>query len=74
LGYFKVESSGSSIGGDGISNNDIITVDRLLDRDDGNITLCLIHDEFTLKRLRVEKDCDWLYIKTLFKANFNRFE
>ena len=46
--------------GAGISNNDIIAVDRLLDPEDGDIAVCLIHDEFTLKRLKVEKDCVWL--------------
>ena len=57
---FCARVSGSSMEGAGISNNDIIAVDRLLDPEDGDIAVCLIHDEFTLKRLRVEKDCVWL--------------
>ena len=57
---FCARVSGSSMEGAGISNNDIIAVDRLLDPEDGDIAVCLIYDEFTLKRLRVEKDCVWL--------------
>lgn len=57
---FCARVSGSSMEGAGISNNDIIAVDRLLEPEDGDIAVCLIYDEFTLKRLRVEKDCVWL--------------
>lgn len=57
---FCARVSGSSMEGAGISNNDIIAVDRSLDPVDGDIAVCLIYDEFTLKRLRVEKDCVWL--------------
>lgn len=57
---FCARVTGSSMEGAGISNNDIIAVDRLLKPEDGDIAVCLIYDEFTLKRLRVEKDCVWL--------------
>ena len=57
---FCARVSGSSMEGAGISNNDIIAVDRLLDPEDGDIAVCLIYDEFTLKRLKVDKDCIWL--------------
>jgi DNA polymerase V len=57
---FCARVSGSSMQGAGISNNDIIAVDRSLNPEDGDIAVCLIYDEFTLKRLRVEKDCVWL--------------
>lgn len=57
---FCARVTGTSMEGAGISNNDIIAVDRLLEPNDGDIAVCLIYDEFTLKRLRVEKDCVWL--------------
>lgn len=57
---FCARVSGSSMEGAGISNNDIIAVDRSLNPEDGDIAVCLIYDEFTLKRLSVEKDCVWL--------------
>ncbi|MEN2415528.1 LexA family protein [Flavobacterium mesophilum] len=57
---FCARVSGSSMEGAGISNNDIIAVDRSLIPENGDIAVCLIYDEFTLKRLRVEKDCVWL--------------
>lgn len=57
---FCARVTGSSMEGAGISNNDIVAVDRLLEPQDGDIAVCLIYDEFTLKRLRVEKDSIWL--------------
>ena len=57
---FCARISGSSMEGAGISDGDIITVDRALKPQDGDIAVCLIYDDFTLKRLRVEKDCVWL--------------
>lgn len=57
---FCARVTGSSMEGAGISNNDIIAVNRLLEPEDGDIAVCLIYDEFTLKRLHVEKDCVWL--------------
>lgn len=57
---FCARVTGSSMEGAGISNNDIIAVDRSLIPENGDIAVCLIYDEFTLKRLKVEKDCVWL--------------
>lgn len=57
---FCARVTGSSMEGAGISNNDIIAVDRSLNPEDGDIAVCLIYDEFTLKRIRKEKDCVWL--------------
>ncbi|WP_395077731.1 LexA family protein [Flavobacterium sp.] len=57
---FCARVTGSSMEGAGISDNDIIAVDRLLVPQDGDIAVCQIYDEFTLKRLKVEKDCVWL--------------
>lgn len=57
---FCARVTGASMEGAGISDNDIIAVDRLLQPQDGDIAVCLIHDDFTLKRIKVEKDCVWL--------------
>lgn len=57
---FCARVTGSSMEGAGISDNDVIAVDRSLEPKNGDIAVCLIYDDFTLKRLHVTKDCVWL--------------
>jgi len=57
---FCARVRGFSMKGAGIEDGDIIIVDRSLKPKNGNIAVCLIYDDFTLKRLHVEKDCVWL--------------
>lgn len=57
---FCARVTGTSMEGAGISNNDVIAVDRSLEPKNGDIAVCLIYDDFTLKRLHVNKDCVWL--------------
>lgn len=52
--------SGNSMIKAGIEDGDIIAVDRILKPRDGDIAVCVLNGEFTLKRLRVEKTCVWL--------------
>ena len=51
---------GNSMIDAGISNGDLLIVDKSLDATDGKIAVCFIDGEFTVKRLKVEKDCCWL--------------
>ena len=51
---------GSSMIDAGINNGDLLVVDKSLDPTDGKIAVCFIDGEFTVKRLKVEKDCCWL--------------
>lgn len=51
---------GCSMKGAGINNGDLLIVDKSLDPTDGKIAVCFIDGEFTVKRLKVEKECCWL--------------
>lgn len=44
----------------GINNGDLLIVDKSMDPTDGKIAVCFIDGEFTVKRLKVEKECCWL--------------
>ena len=57
---FCVKVSGHSMKNAGIDDGDIVVVDKRLDAYDNDIAVCAINGEFTLKRLKVEKDCIWL--------------
>lgn len=56
--YFRV--SGVSMVGDGFDDGDIIVVDKSLEATDGSIAVCYVDGEFTIKRIRRDKDCLWL--------------
>jgi DNA polymerase V len=51
---------GNSMIDAGINNGDLLIVDKSLDPTDGKIAVCFIDGEFTVKRLKVEKDFCWL--------------
>jgi DNA polymerase V len=44
----------------GLDDGDLLVIDRSLEPQDGKIAVCLVDGEFTVKRLKVEKDCVWL--------------
>ncbi len=52
--------SGDSMIEEGIFEGDIIVIDRSLEPREGDLTVCCIDGEFTLKRLHLEKDRVWL--------------
>lgn len=52
--------SGDSMIGDGIDPDDIIVIDRSLEPMDGDLAVCCLDGEFTLKRIRLEADRVWL--------------
>jgi DNA polymerase V len=57
---FFVRVSGDSMAGDGISDGDLLVVDRSVAPYDGCIAVCYVDGEFTVKRVRLEKGCAWL--------------
>jgi DNA polymerase V len=52
--------SGESMIGDGIDPGDIIVIDRSLEPEDGDLAVCCLDGDFTLKRIRLEKNRIWL--------------
>lgn len=57
---FYARVNGSSMKDAGIFDKGILVIDRLKEPRDGQIAVCVINSEYTLKRLKVEKDCVWL--------------
>ncbi|MCQ2284727.1 MAG: translesion error-prone DNA polymerase V autoproteolytic subunit [Bacteroidales bacterium] len=57
---FYARISGSSMEGADIHDGDIAVIDKSIEPSDGSIAVCLIDGEFTLKRIKVEKDKVWL--------------
>jgi DNA polymerase V len=53
---FYIRVDGDSMQGAGIFNGDMLVVDRSLEPANGKIAVCLIDGEFTVKRLKLEKD------------------
>ncbi|MCF7920213.1 MAG: translesion error-prone DNA polymerase V autoproteolytic subunit [Candidatus Cloacimonetes bacterium] len=54
---FFVRVEGDSMNGSGIFDNDVLIVDRALEAVDGCVIVAVLNSEFTVKRLRIRKDC-----------------
>ena len=52
--------SGDSMTGAGVDDGDLIVIDKSLQASDGDIAVCFLDGEFTLKRIHIEKDVMWL--------------
>jgi len=57
---FYARVDGDSMVGDGIESGDILVVDRSIEPADGDLAICCIDDEFTLKRLSLRAGSIWL--------------
>lgn len=57
---FYARVSGQSMIGAGLDDNDLLVIDRSLEPINNRIAVCFLDGEFTVKRLRVEKDGVWL--------------
>jgi DNA polymerase V len=57
---FYAKADGNSMTGAGIDDGDIMVIDRSVEPTDGKIGVCLIDGEFTVKRIKVEKDAVYL--------------
>ena len=44
----------------GIEDKDVLIVDRSIEPQDNKIAICFIDGEFTVKRIKLEKDCLYL--------------
>lgn len=51
---------GNSMSGEGIEDGDILVIDKSLELMDGDLAVCFINGEFTVKRVKLEKDFAWL--------------
>lgn len=57
---FYARVAGQSMVGAGLDDGDLLVIDRSLEPIDGKIAVCFVDGEFTVKRLKVDKDCVWL--------------
>ena len=57
---FYVRISGDSMTGAGILDGDLAIVDRQIEPSNGNFVIAFVDGEFTIKRIRKDKDCLWL--------------
>ncbi len=57
---FCAKVIGDSMKNLGIDSGDTIVVDRILEPQDGDICVAVINNDFTLKTIKIEKDCVWL--------------
>ena len=53
---FYARVSGESMVGAGLDDGDLLVIDKSLDPRNGKIAVCLIDGEFTVKRIKKEKD------------------
>jgi DNA polymerase V len=60
LATFYARVSGQSMIDAGLDDNDLLVIDRSLEPAHNRIAVCFLDGEFTVKRLRVEKDGVWL--------------
>ena len=44
----------------GIDSGDLVIIDKSLEPENGKIAVCFVDGEFTMKRIKIEKDCCWL--------------
>lgn len=56
--YGRVE--GDSMIDEGIEGGDILVIDRSLEPADGDLAVCCVDGEFTLKRIKLERERIWL--------------
>jgi DNA polymerase V len=52
--------SGDSMIDEGIEEGDLLVIDRSLQPEDGDLAVCCVDGEFTLKRIKIEPDRVWL--------------
>lgn len=60
LATFYIKVKGNSMIDAGINDKDVLVVDRSLEPQNNKIAICFIDGEFTVKRIKLEKDCLYL--------------
>ena len=51
---------GDSMIGAGLNNGDLLIIDKSLEPKNGKIAVCFIDGDFTVKRIKIEKNVVWL--------------
>ena len=57
---FYARVAGDSMEGEGISEGDLLVVDRSLEAEHGDLAVCCLNGDFTLKRIRLRPGAVWL--------------
>lgn len=57
---FYAKASGTSMIGAGIDDGNILVIDRSIEPQNNKVAVCLIDGEFTVKRIKIDKDCIYL--------------
>ncbi|WP_346881907.1 translesion error-prone DNA polymerase V autoproteolytic subunit [uncultured Algibacter sp.] len=57
---FFARVSGQSMIGAGLDDNDLLVIDRSLEPSNNKIAVCFLDGEFTVKRLKVDRNEVWL--------------
>lgn len=57
---FYARVKGESMKDAGISDGDLLIIDRSIDPVDGKIAICFVDGEFTLKRIKIDAEGVWL--------------
>ena len=57
---FCARVKGDSMIGAGVYDGDILVIDRSLEPRDGDMAVCFVDGEFTLKFIEIADDCLWL--------------
>ena len=57
---FYARVRGDSMIDEGVSDGDILIVDRSIEPRNGDMAVCCLDGDFTLKRIRIEPGCVWL--------------
>lgn len=52
--------SGDSMSGEGIEQGDMLVIDRSLQPEEGDLVVCCVDGDFTLKRIHIEPGRVWL--------------
>ncbi len=60
LSTYFCRVNGDSMQDVGIYDGDLLVVDKSLTPINGSIAVCYVDGEFTLKKIKIEKDCCWL--------------
>ncbi|SHL70270.1 DNA polymerase V [Flavobacterium flevense] len=60
LATFYIKVKGNSMIDAGIEDQDVLIVDRSIEPQDNKIAICFIDGEFTVKRIKLQKDCLYL--------------
>jgi DNA polymerase V len=57
---FFAKVKGNSMKNAGINDGDLLVIDKSLEPQNGKIAICQIDGEFTVKRIKIEKEIVWL--------------